>query len=194
MRYPRAMSTARRLNYSYEDYLRALEVSQIKLEYCDGQIYAMAGRTPTHAQLGARMIRLLGEALASTCEVYTSDLKVRIEASDLSTFPDATIVCGKREVSLVDAQAVTNPRLVVEVTSRSTEQYDRGEKLSHYKQLPSLEVVLFVSHRAACVTIARRTDGWALRDVREGERVELDDPSVHFAVDDLYAGVELEAT
>lgn len=68
------MSPPRRLNYSYEDYLRALEVSQIKLEYC-GQIYAMAGGTPTHAQLGARMIRLLGEALTSTCEVYTSDLK-----------------------------------------------------------------------------------------------------------------------
>ena len=97
-------------------------------------------------------------------------------------------------MSLVDAQAVTSPRVVVEVTSRSTEQYDRGEKFSHYKQLPSLEVVLFVSHRAACVTIARRSDGWALHDVRKGERVELDDPSLRFAfaVDDLYAGVELE--
>jgi Uma2 family endonuclease len=188
------MSTARRLNYSYEDYLRALEASHIKLEYCDGQLYAMAGGTPTHAQLGARIIRLLGAALASTCEVYTSDLKVRIEASDLSTFPDATIVCGNREVSIIDAQAVTNPRVVVEVTSRSTEQYDRGEKFRHYKQLASLEAVLFVSHRAACVTIARRSDAWTLHDVRSGERVELGDPCLHFAVDDLYAGVELEAT
>ncbi len=188
------MSTARRLNYSYDDYLRALEVSTIKLEFCDGQIYAMAGGTPTHAQLGARMIRLLGACLPAGCEVYSSDLKVRIEVSDLSTFPDVTVVCGKREVSRVDAQAVVNPSLIVEVTSRSTEMYDREEKLSHYKQLPTLNAVLFASHRERVITVVcREAEHWSQRDFAAGSSVELTSPPVRIAVNDLYSGIDLEA-
>ncbi len=70
---------------SYDDYLRALEQSEIKLEYCDGVIYAMAGGTPTHAELGANVVALLHERLKGQCKVHTSDLKVRIEATDLTT-------------------------------------------------------------------------------------------------------------
>ena len=72
---------------------------------------------------------------------------------DLSTFPDVTVVCGEREVAAIDRNAVTNPTLLVEVTSNSTEDYDRGEKLNHYKQCPSVQAVLFVSHRLPRVTV-----------------------------------------
>ena len=81
------MTTGRR---RYDEYLAALQVSQLKLEYCDGEIYAMAGGTPAHADLAAAVVRLLGNALLGRCRVSTSDLKVRIEATDLSTFPDVT--------------------------------------------------------------------------------------------------------
>jgi Uma2 family endonuclease len=189
------MSRARRLNYSYDDYLRALEASHIKLEFCNGQIYAMAGGTPTHAQLGARVIRWLGAGLGTgPCEVYSSDLKIRVESSDLSTFPDASIVCGKRELSPVDSQAVTNPTILVEVTSRSTEDYDRGEKLRHYQQLPAVRAVLFVSHRSPTVTVVERTlTGWAQHDVEHGGEVVLHEPALRLSVDELYAGIEFEA-
>ncbi len=89
------MTTARRLHYSYQEYLRLLEQSSFKLEFCQGVIYAMAGGPPTHAALGAAAIGLLRLAPAKDCTVYSSDLKVRIEASDLSTFPDASVVCGR---------------------------------------------------------------------------------------------------
>lgn len=186
------MTTARRLHYSYEDYLRTLERSEFKLEYCDGVIYAMAGGTPVHAELAAAVIRALAQ-LPTTCHVYSSALKIRVDASDLSTFPDVTVVCGQREVAKIDANAVTNPTVLVEVTSRSTEDYDRGDKLSHYKQLPSLRAVLFVSHREQRVTLVQRAKrGWQERDFRAGEIVEVDEPRVRFAVDDLYAQVTLE--
>jgi Uma2 family endonuclease len=186
------MSTARRVHHRYDEYLRALELSQVKLEYCDGEIYAMAGGTPIHADLAAAMIRVLGNALLGRCRVSSSDLKVRVEATDLSTFPDATVVCGDRRVSALDANAVTNPTVLVEVTSDSTEDYDRGEKLSHYKQLASLRAVLFVSHRRAQITVVERGDaGWTSREHRSGELVVVDDPAVSFAVDDVYAGVAL---
>lgn len=188
------MSTAKRLHYAYDEYLALLDQSAIKLEYCEGVIYAMAGGTPAHADLSAGMIALLRGALPADCRVYSSDLKVRIEATDLSTFPDASVVCGGLDASALDANAVTNPSILVEVSSRSTEDYDRGDKLSHYKQLPSLRAVLLVSHRMARVTVVERSArGWDERDVRAGESVELASPALRFAVDDLYRGVVLDA-
>jgi Uma2 family endonuclease len=187
------VSTARRLHYSYAEYLRALDLSGVKLEYCEGEIYAMAGGTPAHADLAASMMRVLGNALLGRCRVSSSDLKVRIEATDLSTFPDVTVVCGERTVAAIDVNAVTNPTLLVEVTSDSTEDYDRGEKLNHYKQFPSLKAVLFVSHRRPHVTIVeRRSAGFQQRECRAGEQVVLEEPRLSFAVDELYAGIALD--
>jgi Uma2 family endonuclease len=187
------MSTARRLHYEYADYLRSLELSQLKLEYCDGAIYAMAGGTPAHAELSAAIIGVLHRLLPKDCRPSTSDLKVRVEASDLSTFPDAAVVCGERLVSSLDSNAIINPTVLVEVTSKSTEDYDRGDKLSHYKQLPSLRAVLFISHRTRCITLVERTGtAWRERDFRGGELVTLDSPSLTFSVDEVYERITLD--
>jgi Uma2 family endonuclease len=187
------VTTARRVHHSYAEYLQLLELSNVKLEFCDGEIYAMAGGTPTHADLGASAVRLLGNSLLGRCRVSSSDLKVRIEETDLTTFPDVTVVCGERRTSSIDGNAVINPTLLVEVTSSSTEAYDRGEKLSHYKQIPSLVAVLLVSHRRRQVTVIERTaDGWAQRELRAGEVVTVEQLSLSMSVDELYAGISLE--
>ncbi len=184
------MSTARRLHHTYQDYLRLLEQSGVKLEYCEGEIYAMAGGTPEHAALAASITRLLGNALLGRCSIFSSDLKIRIEATDMSTFPDVTVVCGARQVSQIDANAVVNPCLLVEITSNSTEDFDRGEKLNHYKQLNSTAAVLFVSHRRPQVTVFARTpEGWSQREHRAGESVTLEHPKLSFAVDELYLNI-----
>lgn len=186
------MSTARRLHYTYEEYLNALEIAELKLEYCDGVIYAMAGGTAAHAHLAARATFVLQRELPQ-CSVFSSDLKIRIEATDLTTFPDVSVVGGDRAMSQLDRNALTNPTLLVEVTSRSTEDYDRGEKLSHYKQLPSVSAVLFISHRAQRITIVRRTpSGWQESEVRPGEFFEHTEPRLKFAVDEIYSQVSLE--
>lgn len=189
------MSTAKRLHYDYADYLRCLDVSPLKLEYCDGVIYAMAGGTRAHAELSAAVIVALHRVLPKGCRLASSDLKVRIDASDLSTFPDVSVVCGEPRASRIDANAVTNPSLLVEVTSRSTEDYDRGDKLSHYKQIPELKAVLFVSHRAHRITCVERTPtGWEEREHRAGEAVSLAGLALTgaFAVDDVYEGIALD--
>ena len=186
------MSTARRLHYSHEQYLRALADSELKLEYCDGDIFAMAGGTPAHAALAVAAAALLRGALKDNCTVYSSDLKVRIDATDLFTFPDATVICGALQAAKMDANSATNPTVLVEVTSDSTEDYDRGEKLRHYKQLPSLRAVLFASHRRKQVTlVSRSATGWDEREFRSGEAVIIVEPKVSFPVDELYAGIEL---
>jgi Uma2 family endonuclease len=184
------MSTARQLRYTYEEYLSALAMTQVKLEYCDGEIYAMAGGTAAHADRAAQMIHQLKLALPSSCRVFGSDLKVRIEATDLSTFPDVSAVCGDLVKSSIDRQSLTNPTLVVEVTSPSTEAYDRSEKLRHYKHLTSLRAVIFVSHRRPQITLVERSaTGWDEREFNAGETVLLRDPAIRFPVDAVYSGV-----
>ena len=184
---------ARATHYSYQEYLASLAMTELKLEYCEGVIYAMAGGTPTHAELSVNSAAILKRELTK-CSVFSSDLKVRIERTDLSAFPDISVVCGPRESSSVDRNALTNPVILVEVTSPSTEDYDRGEKLSHYKQLPSLAAVLFVSHRTQRITVVRRgATGWEELEFRAGERLVLQTPALSFLVDEVYAGVNLES-
>lgn len=181
------MSTARRLHYSYEQYLSAQETSELRLEYFDGEIYAMAGGTPEHAALSARVIAALSTAVQERCVVYTTDLRVRVEASGLSTYPDASVVCGASQPSTIDRNAVINPTVLVEVTSASTEDYDRGEKLSHYKQIPSLCAVLIFSHQQRRVTISFR-DGaqWATREFRSQESFAVPGIDITLEVDAVY--------
>jgi Uma2 family endonuclease len=187
------VTTARRLHYTYAEYLRALEDSSIKLEFCDGVIYAMAGGTVAHGQLGVNATSALRARVKGKCAVLSSDVKIRVEATDLTTFPDGSVVCGKTKTSDLDRHAVINPTLLIEVTSASTEDYDRSEKLSHYKRIPSLQAVLFVSHRRREVTVvARARRGWSEKIFRSGEDVELPEPAVSMGVDELYEGVELD--
>jgi Uma2 family endonuclease len=168
-------------------------MSDVKLEYCDGEIYGMAGGTPAHADLAAAAIRLLSNALLGRCRVSTSDLKVRIEATGLSTFPDVSVVCGERELASIDRNSIVNPTLLVEVTSKSTEDYDRGEKLNHYQQCPTLRTVLFVSHRRPQVTVVSRDGaGWDTAEYGPGRRVVVAALGLEFLVDELYSGIALD--
>lgn len=184
------MSTARRLHYSYEEYLALLAAHDLKLEYCDGTIYAMAGGTREHAALSVAIASLLRQALRGTCVVLSSDAKIHIEATGLSTFPDVSVLCGEAKSALIDANATTNPTVLVEVTSPSTEDDDRGDKLSHYKQIPSLRAVLFVSHKSPSVTLVERAQrDWSEHEFRSGETIRLSTPAASIPVDSIYEGI-----
>jgi Uma2 family endonuclease len=180
-------TTARRVHYTYEQYVGLEEESSIRHEYLDGEIYAMAGGSPDHAALAAVVIRLLGSKLPPGCRVFTSDLRVRIVATGLSTYPDAAIVCGRTTRAADDGLAVVNPVVLVEVTSDSTQDYDRGDKLRHYKQIPSLREILIVAHREPHLTLHRReTTAWISLDARRGETVALEAVAAGLSVDDVY--------
>jgi len=136
--------------YAYQDYVYLEEQSSTRHEFLSGEIVAMASGTPEHAAMAAEMIGQLRDGLrASTCRVFTSDLGVRVLATGLATYPDASVICGPTERDLEKKTNVTNPCVLVEVTSDGTEDYDRGEKLEHYKQIPALRAVVLISHRAS---------------------------------------------
>ncbi|MEA2165327.1 MAG: hypothetical protein QOK37_3454 [Thermoanaerobaculia bacterium] len=183
-----------KLNYTYAEYLGFEASSNVKHEFLAGQIYAMAGGTPEHAALAAAAITLLGPQLrGGDSRPYNSDLRVRTPTG-LTTYPDVTIVCGPREIDGIDPLAITNPTLIVEVLSRSTEEYDSGDKFEHYKTFPSLREYVLVSYRERSVEVrSRGDDGWQTTVVHEGEIAELS-IGARLDVRELYdAGVEPSA-
>ena len=183
---------AHRIHHPFAEYLALEAASNVKHEYLAGQIYAMAGSTPEHAALAAAVIGLLFPQLRSgPCRVHNSDLRVRVRATGLATYPDVTVVCGPRERDPDDEHAVTNPTLIVEVSSRSTEEYDRGDKFEHYQRLTSLRQYVLVSHRERRIEVwtPGAEGGWSCQVLRDGEVAELGSIGARLDVRALYDSV-----
>ena len=185
------MTTAlvHRVRYTYGEYLALESASNVKHEFSGGEIYAMAGGTPEHAALQVAVSGLLFAQLrAGPCRGYSSDLRVRVRATGLATYPDVTVVCGPAERDPDDANTVTNPTLLVEVTSRSSEEYDRGDKFEHYKQLASLRQYLIVSHREHTIEVWTRgeSDAWTQCVGREGDALALVSIGARLVIREVY--------
>ena len=176
-----------------EDYVEA-EVSAAgdapKHEWCDGVVYAMSRGTPEHGRLTSRATIALGKALPADCNVYSSDTMLYIEPARLATYADVMVVCGPLETVTVRkngkslGQAVTNPTVIVEVLSDSTERYDRDGKFQAYKQLPSLREYVLVSQDERRIEVFRRTEDWAGSVGVSGESIAIH--GVLVSVDDVY--------
>jgi Uma2 family endonuclease len=182
-------SVAPRHRYSYREYLALEQASNVRHEFFDGEIYAMAGGTPEHAALAASIIAALAPALrGSPCRAFTSDLRVRVRETGLATYPDVTVVRGDLERDPEDHLTVVNPTVVVEVTSDGTEPYDRAQKRAHYQRIPSLREYVLVSHRERLVEVWRRSEGeqWERAEARGSARIVLRSIGCSLHVDDLY--------
>jgi Uma2 family endonuclease len=184
----RAVAVAHPVFYSFREYVRIEEESGIKHEYLAGQIYAMAGGTPQHSAIATAIAGDLRAALrGGRCSVYGSDLRVRVRKTGLGTYPDVSVVCGSHELDPENKNTVTNPILIVEVASKSTEKYDRGEKFEHYKQIRSLQEYVLVSRRERAIEVWRRTrSGWTSYVARAGEQAKLSSVGVTLDVDAIY--------
>jgi Uma2 family endonuclease len=161
-----------RHRYSYDEYLVYERDSGMKHEYEDGEIVAMAGGSVRHSALAARISTALEISRRPGCTVFQSDLRVRVLATGKATYPDVSMICGPIERDPGDAtgETVTNPTLIVEVLSPSTEQVDRGSKWQHYQRTPSLQEYVLVSQFESRVEWYRRlpSGGWEYHDVTEG--------------------------
>lgn len=183
-------------HHTYEEYLAHESSSNVKHEYLDGEIYAMAGGSRQHAALAVAVSSSLHQQLREkTCVVYSSDLKVRVLETGLTTYPDVTVICGAAEEDPASRHVVLNATLVVEVTSPSTEDWDRGDKLDHYRKIPTLEACLLVSHREPRLELTyRQADGtWATRVAGPSEVLALPFLGCALAVDEIYRNVELSS-
>lgn len=185
---------APRHRYSFDEYLALDEVSNVKLEFFDGDIYAMAGGTPEHGELSVAVSTELRNQLESKpCRVYSSDVRVRVESTGLATYPDVSVVCGELLRDPVSRGSILNPVVLVEVSSDSTEAYDRAEKFENYREISSLREYVLVSHREPLIEVLRRgQDGvWMRSEARARGVMRLESIDCALDVDRIYRGVAL---
>lgn len=178
----------------YAAYLALERSEDRRYEWLDGRVYAMAGGTLEHSALSSSMIRELWQLVrADGRQVHTSDAKICVPDTGLATYADAAVVCGLLERDPKDRNAMTNPVVVVEVLSDSTEGYDRGEKFRHYQQLASLrDYVLVSQHEPLIEVYSRRDDGaWLYVAAGAGASIRLSALDRTLAVDRVYDGIEL---
>lgn len=167
-------------------YLEFERQSETKNEYLAGEIFAMSGGSPTHNLIGGNIIRELGTQLKKRpCRVYPSDQ--RVEVQDGYVYPDVSIVCG--EPNFTDEDNLTNPTVLVEVLSPSTEDYDAGGKFARYRLLPSLREYLMVAQdRHHLIHYARQADNrWLLTETTDAAAtLELESIGCSLALAEVY--------
>ncbi len=180
---------ARKLTFSFAEYLEQEKASRTKHEFLAGEIFAMAGGTIEHGRLAMKVASALGVQLRGRpCELLSSDVLVRVLATDLATYPDLSVVCGRIEADPADPNTVVNPIVLVEVLSNSTEAYDRGEKFAHYRRIPSLREYVMVSQREPRLEVFRRNEdgSWTLFEALLGQVAKLASIDCQLAVDEVY--------
>lgn len=174
--------------FDFEAYLRVDHDSVIKHEFHAGRVWAMAGVAPEHAGLVANIVCLLATQLAERrCAVFGPNLRIGVAISQLVTYRDASVVCGALERDPIDrtGHTIANPTVLVEVLSPSTAEYDRGEKLRHYKLIASLGAIVLVHHEAQRLELWQRTgDDWRYSDSTEA--ITIDAIGCTLSVADVY--------
>ena len=179
---------------SVEDYIALERRLGAKLEYHQGQVYAMSGGSGAHILIQSNLVRHLGNRLEGTnCFALVPDLRVRILASDSYTYPDLSIVCGS--LDLGKNQAATNPKVLFEVLSPSTRRYDRVGKFELYRQIPSLEEYVLVEQDKYSIDRHSRQPNGEWEATRfEGQDATLELSSVKITVPfkQIYANVPFE--
>ena len=176
-----------------EEYFRFEESSPVKHEYVAGEVYAMSGATARHNRIAGNIFgRLFPVARRSPCDVFMSDMRIRV-ARDRYYYPDVAIVCTPVAESDVVAR---DPCVVVEVTSPSTARIDHGEKLDAYRSISTLQAYLIVDHRRRRVERHwRDTLGseWRREEIVGEGRVRVPCLDVELTLEEIYERVELPA-
>lgn len=165
-------------------------MGSVKHEFLNGEVFAVAGGTPEHGRLAVRVAAELAVQLRGRpCEPFSSDVRVRVRATGLTTYPDLGVVCGRLESDPEDVDAIVNPVVLVEVLSDSTEGYDRGEKFAHYRRIPSLREYVLISQRIRRIEVFRRNDDetWTFQEAGPSGRVKLEAIGCALSVDAVYA-------
>ena len=187
------MSTQPTHRYTEQEYLAIERAAVAKSEYLDGVIYAMGGASPRHVQIVGNVSGELRSRLRETpCQVYATDLRVRVSYEGLYAYPDVVVVCGEPQFVDEELDTLTNPLLIVEVLSESTKNYDRGEKFERYRANPSFREYLLVAQDKVHVErFVRQDDGtWILHETNDLDAdVELTSVGCRVPVSELYLKV-----
>ena len=184
------MTQPARQVHTFAEYVELEAMSRtVKHEFLDGTVWAMAGGTPEHSAIAANIIGVLRDQLRERpCRVFTSDLRVRVKATGLGTYPDASVVCDSLELDPEDDRGTTvvNPRVLIEVLSPTTERYDRQEKREHYQRIPSVQEIVLIAQDEQRVHVWRRDGNDFVEHVVADGSVELTSLDCKIPLSEIY--------
>ena len=189
------MQALKKLYISEAEYAEGEKISPIKHEWFDGEVFAMAGGTPEHSTITVNLAGVLSAQLRGRdYKIYNGQLRVKIAATGLLTYPDLSVVCSPARFDTNDPDSLLNPSVLIEVLSPSTENYDRTVKFDHFKQIESLTDYLLIS--TDCVRVEHYTraenGSWNLQTFTlRSETVTLESADVELPLDEIYERLEL---
>ena len=189
------MDAHRLTNLTIEEYLEIERETQTKYEYHDGSIYALAGGTLNHTTIcGNIFYELKGKLKNTSCRALSGEAKVYIKSQNKFVYPDSIAVCGEVKTSEKENNAITNPKVIVEVLSKSTASYDRGDIFHMYRQIESLEEYVLIEQEKPLVEIYKRKgDLWKITRVEGLEsEIHLTSLDVRIKLQDIYDDVNFE--
>lgn len=184
--------------YTIEEYLRMERASDEKHEYYKGEIFAMAGASNRHNVIFSNLfIRAGAQLLNSPCRPYGSDMRIHIPENSLFTYPDISIICGELVPFDEEKDTATRPIVIIEILSKATRNYDRGEKFRLYRAIPTLREYMLVDSDNVWVEIFRINDHghWELEEYKTlQETVTLPVINVSLKMEEIYSGSLLTET
>jgi Uma2 family endonuclease len=191
------MATHPKILLTPEEYLEIERKAEFKSEYYQGEMFLMGGARQAHSVIVLNLAAEIRQQLRKrTGGAYVNDMRVRVSATGLYTYPDAVAFCGEPRFLDETRDTLLNPNLIVEVLSPSTEAYDRGRKFEHYRSVESVtEYLLVASERVSAELYTRQPDGRFLLTAanRMEDSLDLQSVGVHLALADLYEKVEFPA-
>lgn len=187
------MSSQTKTLLTPEEYLAIERKAEVRSEYYGGEMFLMTGANREHNLIVTSLTRRIDEQLdGKPCELYPNDMRVRIPATGLYTYPDVVVVCDEPQFEDEHVDTLLNPILIVEVLSPSTEAYDRGKKFEHYQQIPSLVEYLLVAQETCRVEqfVRQGASQWLYSEAHRLEDVvTLSSINCTLALKDVYARV-----
>ena len=190
------MPSQAKVFYTPEEYLILERQAEYKSEYLNGEIFAMTGASRRHNLVAGNVFASLHNQLRKRpCEIYPSDMRVKVSPTGLYTYPDVVVVCAEPLFDDKQKDTLLNPTVLIEVLSKSTASYDRGEKFAHYRKLDSLTEYLVVAQDKYHVEHYTRQSGnqWLLSETDDIQKtIHLSSIECDLALADIYDKVEVD--
>lgn len=181
---------------SETEYLASERVSPLKHEYYHGHIYAMTGgKEPHNLIAGNTLASLHSQLRRKTCRVYPSDMRVKVLRTGLNTYPDVVVVCGQPQFTDAIHDTITNPTIIIEVLSPSTERYDRGMKFQNYRTIETLNDYILIAQERHHIEhyIRQQNDQWLLQEVTSLDGgIHIQSIDCTLQLEDVYEKVDLD--
>lgn len=191
------MSAVAARRYTAEEYLEREYAALEKSEFYRGEIFGMGGASIRHVTIATNLLIALGRRLSPPCRAYGSDLRIATAPDGLYTYPDVSVICGTPQTLDSGRQTATNPTVLLEVLSESTEAYDRGAKFALYREIRTLREYVLVSQNSPTVERFMRqpNEMWLMASAAGLQAtVKLDALGIELPLAEIYDGVTFESS